>query len=509
MRRGSIAAIVIALSLGAAFTIWIGHNRRQQVSVVSSAQIERELAAEEAIATDQGLVLVEEGATEDVVLLRNVPVAAGECLAVVAGIEGADLLSLAVMLDGHRAQGEAAVVHVATCARTAGMAALGLSRIALALPFPITQRTHFAILRGHVRSPRTYARLAYDATQRAQFDADSVRARSLALAEVQAHIGEMLTSDHEHAVLFPPTRASFAALRALSGRADLVPRVLPSQSGADPFAASTDVPTPPRVFTTTGQERVLAVVDAGALGSPCVSIVFANLADPETAVAIHRQSVPPDGSVGAIEALDAAISIDRICPAQGLFVYTVDPSSGGEYDVSVAQLAAEIALTPTPSHFGDEITGRRPSNGLVVLPVPFVDTLRASCATGTAASCFVLAALASEGILGAGTVREALEPLCTRTGGEACDTLAGALETTMPEAADAFERRACVTHASGACMRRGARYLDDASDLARAYQTFRYGCAGGSADCCRAASTMTEWHLAPFDAPAAEPTEPG
>lgn len=506
MSRRVLVGLALVLGLGLSGVLgWVG---RRRTTIAPDAVVAASVADELELATGQGLVVAEEGVLTEPELRRTFTLEPGECIAVVAASGRPSSLFVRLDVASLAPMATADTAHLAACTTAAGPAEVLVRREAFDA-FDDSVTTHFAILRGHVRDPRTYTRLTSTQEQREAFDASVVRARAALVVPESARIAEERLADRDHAVLFPASRASFAALRALTGRIDLAPRVIDAQASADPFASATDVHTPPRVFTGEGRERAIAVVDAGALGAPCVTVALVRLDDATTAEPIHRESIP-DARVTALEATDPAITIDRICPARGLFVYTVDEARGGDtYAVSVSRLDADPAAVAEPSHFGDAVGGHHPSSGLVTLPVAMVATSRASCATGDAEACLVLASLARDRIQDAGTVREALEPLCVASGGTVCDVLAGAIAESAALDADRFERRACVTGEGDACMRRGARFLAGASDLSAALRTFRYGCAHACADCCTAVSTMREWELAPGDAPAAEPDEPG
>lgn len=499
-------ALACALGLGALVTYGMGELSRPSAYQQDSASIVAAYEAERALATDQGLVILGEDVTEAGALTQQYALEAGECVALVAAIEGTVPLQASLAVGTLSTTRDGDLVHLAACASEPTTATWSWSWGGVA-PFEQSQRTHYAVLRGQLRRPRTYARLAYDDRTRALFDARAVHARLAALVPDDARIGEASAADPEHAALFPPTRASFAALRGLSGRRDLAPAVLPEQASADPFVTPTDESTGPRVLAPTAPMRAIAVVDAGALGANCVTVSLARLDDPLTATPITRISIP-DLGLATLEGSDPAIAIDVICPASGLYVYAVQPPAGGAYEVSVARREAVTAMPPLPSGFGAATTGRPPRDGFTFLHTPFVDGMHARCAATDARACFALAVLARDRIEGAGTVHEALAPLCTATGGEACDVLAGILADDEPERARSLERRACMTGVPDACMRHGARALEDARDLAGAYRTFRYGCGAGCAACCTAAAAMLEWQLAPAGADEAPP-EPG
>ena len=482
------------LVLGLAFSVWLARATRRHARVRTADEVEAPYRAEIALATEHGLTTVEDTALEEASANRALVLDAGECIALVAANEGDAMFYASLSVPGLTASGEGEIVHLAACAT--GPGAVEISVTASPPPFPTGQHVHLAILRGRVIAPRTYPRLTLTEAQRAEVDASSVRARVDAIAPSASRLAEPRVADREHAVVATPNRASFAALRALTGRRGVVPASL--EAAQDPFASASDLGAPPRVFVGDGQARLVAVVDAGALGVGCVDVVLARLDDPEVATALRRTSIP-DGAAAPTTGTDPAIAIDHVCPASGLFVYTTDLDDGADYLVTATSVDADAGSPATPSHFGDE--------GPVILPVAMVAASRTACEGGSAEACLTLAALARDQIEGAGTVRAALEPICRSGGGHVCDVLAGAMQDDTATS-DALERRACATGAPAACLRRGARFLAGASDLDRAYRTFRFGCDHACAECCTSASTMTEWELAPAGA-SEHPDAPG
>ncbi len=497
MSRSRRIALVLALVVSAGIWLFILLASRRPLWAVDPAALEAAYRAERSLALEQGLAVVEESSSTDASLLRSIPLEAGECVAVVARTEGRTNVDVEITLDLVVNGGPQTMVHDATCTTAAGAASISFAW-ARDPAYPRPQSWQYAILRGRPQRARTYARLTISPTQRDAFDAEAVRARVHALEGTTLRTA---IAPAASAVALPADRAAFAAARALSGRRGLAPTI--AADVVDPFAAEGDVATAPRVFGATAQERLIAVVDAGALGS-CIAVVLARLDDPTTPTPVRRTSIP-DRATLAVAAVDPAIARDEICPASGLFVYTVDADVGGTYEVTIATLDRPVETEVAASRFGDPITGSRASDGLTILPIPYLDATRAACGASDAPSCLTVAALARDGMERAGTPREALEPICRTSGGETCDVLAGLLDGTAE--ADELERRACMTGFPAACLRRGERDLQAGTDLARAYGTFQYGCAQGSTDCCTAAGTMREWELAPQGAPV--PEEPG
>jgi hypothetical protein len=351
----------------------------------------------------------------------------------------------------------------------------------------------FSILRGFLARPHDYVRLSVTLEDRLRFDAAAVRAREERSAPAnEQRIGTPVLVTSAAATVFPPSHATFGALRALVGRAGVVPSV--DVASADPFALPDERTIPPRVLTSTGSRRVLAVVDAGAVaesnGVGCISITLARLDDPREAVPITRIAVPSQVET-QVAPVDGAIAIDRLCPADGLFVYVVEESAGGEYLVALRGVGGSVG-TPRASTFG--APPRRGPALITRLPVLEVATAIHGCEAGNRAACMAWSELAFAGLDGAGDARVPLEHACTLEDASACDRLAAHLAGGA-EASERFERRACELGHALACLRRAARHRD-AGRFVEAHATYRYGCAHGCTECCAGAATMEEWQLA-------------
>lgn len=503
MARGVALVVVLALSCasGLAFA-WMARGEARLVTPESLAAAHE---SEEALAVQAGLAVLDHGQTEELPFEREVRLEAGQCVAIVASLAGPDALaSTSIVLASGRSTTSnpftTRLGHHALCAAEATTASIAVRAQPSVTPWaPRTVR--YTILRGVPTRPREYVRLDVTDGERARFDEAAVRAR-LADGHPEREIVAAVEVPREHAALFPASRATFAALRALVGRPGVVPAVDPSLASSDPFRAASEATVPPRVFTESGLARVLAVVDAGALaaqhGTPCVRVVLARLDDPREAVPMRRIEVPSQAeSVVTVD--DSAIASDTVCPGQALHVYVADEVAGGRYRVSVHAVDGPAhASGAQASTFGTAAPTRRAvAEGSVPrLPVAVLSRARAACDAGTASGCVQWADLAIAGIDGAGDVRVPLGRACELAGGEPCDRLA-TLEVAAggESAADAPERRACETGWAPACLRRAARFRE-IGRFEEAFRTYRFGCSHGCAECCGAASTMEEWQLA-------------
>jgi len=501
--RGIALVIVLALSCASGLTFaWLGRGEARLVTPESLASAHQ---AEEALAVQAGLVVLDRGTSDELPFEREVPLEAGQCVAIVASLSGPDAIaSTSITLASGRSTTSIPFVtrlaHHAICALEATSAAIALRAQPSVTPWA-PPSVRFTILRGVPTRPRDYVRLDVSTDERAHFDEAAVRAR-LAEGHSERAIVPAAEVPREHAVLLPAGRATFAALRALVGRPGVVPTVDPSIASADPFRVPGETSVPPRVFSESGLVRVIAVVDTGALAAahetPCVSIVLARLDDPREPVALRWIEVPSQAE-SLVAADDSAIASDTICSGHGLRVYVTDEAVGGRYLVSVHAVDGPPGATgAAASTFGSPTPSRRPAAPELAtrLPVAVVTRARTSCEAGSAADCLGWADLAAAGIDGAGDPRVPLERACELGGGEPCDRLASVLAASGDErAAEISERRACQTGSPAACLRRAARFRE-IGRFEEAFRTYRFGCSHGCGECCGAASTMEEWQLA-------------
>jgi hypothetical protein len=489
-------AMILALSvsgvLGVGFAFW----SRPETYLVTAEQLAPTHEAEEALATQAGLEMVDHGTSSEALFERELPLEAEQCVAVIATLAGPVRFASAELTVGTRTLESVPfstrLVHLAACSSRATTVHISLRPDASETP-GAPSALRFSILRGFLARPHDYVRLSVTLEDRLRFDAAAVRAREERSAPAnEQRIGTPVLVTSAAATVFPPSHATFGALRALVGRAGVVPSV--DVASADPFALPDERTIPPRVLTSTGSRRVLAVVDAGAVaesnGVGCISITLARLDDPREAVPITRIAVPSQVET-QVAPVDGAIAIDRLCPADGLFVYVVEESAGGEYLVALRGVGGSVG-TPRASTFG--APPRRGPALITRLPVLEVATAIHGCEAGNRAACMAWSELAFAGLDGAGDARVPLEHACTLEDASACDRLAAHLAGDA-EATERFERRACELGHALACLRRAARHRD-AGRFVEAHATYRYGCAHGCTECCAGAATMEEWQLA-------------
>ena len=383
------------------------------------------------------------------------------------------------------------VAHEAICTRESSTATVLVEPAPTIAPYA-ERSVRFTILRGVPSQQREYTRLDTTFAERAEVDERAVRSRLAAWPARE--LAPALEVPREHAVVLPASNATFAALRALTGRAGAAPAIDPVLASGDPFRAPTDLPIPPRVVASRGAVRALAAIDTGALAasgaSACVEVRIARLDDPSVAVPITRVALPSRAEA-ELTRVDAAIARDTVC-THGVFVYTTDERAGGVHVVSVRAADGAASAPPLASTFGSD---RRGAPLLAVLPAPIVATTRTECTSGDAAACDRWVSFVAMGLEGAGTLAEPLSRQCELAGGDACDRLATLREAEGDAtAADAAELRACETGSEAACLRRAAR-LREAGRFGEAYAVYRTGCTHGSSAACTAVATMEEWQL--------------
>jgi hypothetical protein len=469
---------------------------RDQAGVVTPEQLAASHEAEEALAVAAGLERLDFGSTEELPFEREVPLEAGQCVAIVASLAGPDaLLAVRVRLPTGRsadAMGSPGrVAHEAICTHEASTASILVEPAPRSAPYA-PRSLRFSLFRGVPTHQREYTRLDTTFVERAEVDERAVRSRLAAWPARE--LAPAIEVPREHAAVLPASSATFAALRALTGRTGAAPAIEPSLAAQDPFRAPTDLAIPPRVITSGGAARALVAIDTGALaassGSACVEVLIARLDDPSVAVPITRIALPSRAE-DELARVDAAIARDTVC-AHGLYVYTTDERSGGVHVVSVRVADGTGTAPPLASTFGSD---RRGAPLLAVQPAPIVEATRAECTSGTATACDRWVSFVAMGLDGAGTLAEPLSRQCELAGGDACDRLATLREAEGDAtAADAAELRACETGSEPACLRRAARFRD-AGRFGEAYAVYRTGCTHGSSAACAAVAAMEEWQL--------------
>jgi hypothetical protein len=491
-----VVAGLTALATSGVAGVGFAYLARDQAGVVTLEQLAASHESEEALAIAAGLERLDFGTTEELPFEREVPLEAGQCVAVVASLAGPDaLLAVRVRLPTGRsadAMGSPGrVAHEAICTHEASTASILVEPAPRSAPYA-PRSLRFSLFRGVPTHQREYTRLDTTAVERSEVDERAVRSRLA--TQASRELAPAIEVPREHAAVLPASSATFAALRALTGRTGAAPAIAPSLAAQDPFRAPTDLAIPPRVITSRGAARALVAIDTGAIaassGSPCVEVLIARLDDPSEAVPVTRVALPSRAET-ELPRLDAAIARETVC-THGVFVYTTDERSGGVHVVSVRAAEGAASAPPLASTFGLD---RRGAPMLAVQPAPIVAEARTRCVGGDAAACDRWLSFVAMGLDGAGALAEPLSRQCELAGQDACDRLATLREAEGDAAgADAVELRACETGSEAACLRRAAR-LREAGRFAEAYAVYRTGCTHGSGAACAAVATMEEWQL--------------
>jgi hypothetical protein len=471
---------------------------RNRAPMVTAEQLAAAHEAEEQLALAAGLAPIDHGTTSELPFEREIPLARGQCVAVVVSLAGPEHFEhVRLSLGGGRTTENEAwgiprrLEHLAICAQADTTATLFVQP-PLGISAWAPSELRYTVFRGVLAHPRTYVRLDSTSEERASFDRDAVLARLA--AEPGRGLVAAMTLSRESATVQPASAPTFAALRVLTGRRATVPALDETLAAADPYRLADDRTIAPRVFAQSGLVRVIAAIDTGAIaaahGVSCVSVLIARLDDPSVAVPITRIEVPTRLET-TVAMSDPAIARDEVC-THGLFVYTTREEAG-ELSLSVREGQGTATAAPVASTFGLDRHGAPAP--LVPMAAPPLAPARQGCLGGDAAACGQWASFAAAGLEGAGEVREALTRQCELASGDACDRLA-TVERDAGElrAAELHEQRACETGGEAACLRRAAR-LRDQGLFGEAFATYRLGCDHGSTACCSAVATMQEWQL--------------
>lgn len=478
-------ALLAAVVLGVGLVVALPRETTGTSELDVSAPYEAELQ----LAQAQGLEVLEGGIAAGPVFERIVSLAPSQCVALIAASIGPDTLTAASLTietgstSESAASGSGTLVHLAICALMESSVAVSFRVGTDRAPYGAST-VRYAILTGPMPiDPSSYQRLSISTGMRASLDARVAIGRGHALLGEGTTLREGITIMTDRAVLLPVAASTYVARRALVGFGTRVPAIVSSPGDPiDPFATATDVPSPPTMIARAGTLRLLLAIDAGALGGDCVALALTRLDDPVTAIPITRIAHPSLEEV-TLAASDPAVAIDVICPADGLFGYGVPANVGGQY-------ALEVLARPAPEGaHAIPFTGR-----LAPTLLPLVVTRRIECSAGSEQACIDLAVLARDGVHGAGTAAQVLEPHCTAHGGRTCALRAG-LEPD-PVLADRFERRACATGELPSCLRHAAT-LRRARNLEDSLRIYRFACDRGEGTACAAVSTFAEWSLAP------------
>ncbi len=245
---------------------------------------------------------------------------------------------------------------------------------------PLTATVHFAVYRGAWDAVGGTTRL-----RRGAFASWALRQfpPQYAVDESRAHVptdGRMLgvavPIRPDGARLLPANAATYGALyeRARSGRDVVVnPRIDPSRPPDEPWGTGLPVdltglyqrlrgdrdatpPTDPVFEVGGGHRRVLAVVDAASLGAPCVALMFTRIFYEHRAVVWRHESPADAGRL--LDARENSV-VDRMCPARGVTLYSVDDRDQEDWFMRVfalpapeapAQLEAPVAEDAPPAH---------------------------------------------------------------------------------------------------------------------------------------------------------------
>ena len=430
---------------------------------IDAATVERAFRHEVALAASSGLALVEDHRSAEPRVHRELALAPGECLSVVAastnprgvrdlGVRDAAGNYLGAEVALHPSN---VIRHLQWCSPLGGRFTidveasvpprLGILRGAPSTPLPRVAPRRDLLVR--LRTEIAHAALTSD--------------RSAALAPF------VQLSAPDQVLLLPSTPATRAALadavlplpdESLPALAQ-APAALAALDAADPpppdARGRRRRPTAPAAHAVEAHAgpaadplfrllddslRVVAVVDRGALGAHCVTLRFAS-ADGE--VPLFWRSEVPGWSTAPLAVHDGA-AVDTSCPAQGLVVYAVrrDAPRGGML-LSVRSTTAAPGAVATPSTWRGEST-----------PHSLIARLDRACATDPGA-CTQLAQLAD----------------LPRSVGPRPDFAASM-------------RRACDLADASACGRLGVFLLGGRRDPAQAAILLRRGCEGSDATAC-------------------------
>jgi hypothetical protein len=368
-------------------------------------------------------------------------------------------------------------------------------------------------MRGAGLDERTLTRnAAADDTIRAALDsADEAATRARLAAPARAVEASLvpdamersapLDVDVRSAVLLPPARTTFlAAQRALMTPASTpalvpyfatVPSWLTAPSELPPSAGAESAAL---LRGANGWERVLAAVDFDALGPACVALTFARLTPGHADAVVTRVSVPSLARV-PISGREG-VSVDRLCPASGLHLYTISEALAAHYQVRVYVVPGTRPRTRRRAP---------PWEGALLISDERARLGRECAATNPRAhaACRELALAMLRDGAEQSDVDRAFETACTRGSAEACGQLSSLLlrRAEGPESITrgiALEQRACAEGAWASCSARAARLARAPSSqeqLDEAYALYRRACAEGQAAACRGEARMRELQL--------------
>lgn len=248
---------------------------------------------------------------------------------------------------------------------------------------PLTATVHFAVYRGAwdaVGGTPRLRRGAFASWALRQFPPQYAIDESRPHAPVDGRmLGVPIPTRPDGARLLPANAATYGVLyeRARSGRDVVVnPRIDPSRPVDEPWGTGLPVDltglyqrlrgerdsTPPAdpVFEAGGgHRRVLAVVDAASLGAPCVALMFTRIFYQHRAIVWRHES--PSDAGRLLDARENSV-VDRMCPARGVTLYSVDDRDQEDWLLRVFALPAPEAPAQ-PVEPAAPVAAEAPSRG--------------------------------------------------------------------------------------------------------------------------------------------------
>jgi len=331
----------------------------------------------------------------------RVPVDARECVAVIAAVYGhhapAALALQSVTDDASRIAADSSepitaertdgglVLQVQWCQAEERPRSAVLETRAIAsgaFPQPLTGTVHYAVFRAPwnaVGGPMRLLRGTPRAWALRQFPpAYAVEEGDRAIPAGATALGVAVPIRTQSARLIPGNAATYRALYERvrgAGAAAVNPRVDASQLPGDPWESGLpsnftelytslkgDGPGPrlhePLFDAGGGRRRVLAAVDVGALGAPCVALHFTRLLFLHGA-SLRRHDAGDAGAAGTELAAQENAVVDRRCPAGGVSLYSVAEGDQEAWLLRVFALPAPAAVgTGAGAATGAEESGR-------------------------------------------------------------------------------------------------------------------------------------------------------
>ncbi|MFO0604467.1 MAG: hypothetical protein U0324_14900 [Polyangiales bacterium] len=332
----------------------------------------------------------------------RVPVDARECVAVIAAVYGHHapmaLALQSVTDDASRIAADSSepitvertdgglVLQVQWCQAEERPRSAVLETRAIAsgaFPQPLTGTVHYAVFRapwnvvgGPMRlrrgTPRAWALRQFPSAYAAEEGERAIPTGATAL-------GVPVPLRTQSARLIPGNAATYRALYERvrgAGTEAVNPRVDASLLPGDPWESGLpsnftelyaslkgDGPGPrlhePMFDAGSGRRRLLAAVDVGALGAPCVALHFTRLLFLHGA-SLRRHEAAGEGAAGTELAAQENAVVDRRCPAEGVSLYSVAEGDQEEWLLRVFALPAPVAAgAGAGAATGAEERGRR------------------------------------------------------------------------------------------------------------------------------------------------------